>query len=199
MESTAEPSKREPPIVAETVDDRELVAAILSGDRKATAEFVVRYSDRIFGYVWQRMLPRTDLVEDIVQDTLLTAWRSLPQYRGVANLESWLLGIARHRVQEHYRKRLRESLEQLEVDEPSAGIAGFEPLWDEEMDEQRVREQTQLILAGLPEPYSIALQWRYWEKCSTRDMAVFTGRTEKSMERLLARAREAFRKRWRHE
>jgi len=199
VESTTEEGKREPPILGETADDLELVAAILNGDRKATAEFVVRYSDRIFGYVWQRMLPRTDLVEDVVQDILLIAWRSLPQYRGAANLESWLLGIARHRVEEHYRKRLRESLEQLEVDEIPAAIAGFEPPWDEEMDEQRVRERTQRILAGLPEAYSIALQWRYWEKCSTREMTVFTGKTEKSMERLLARAREAFRKRWDHE
>lgn len=199
MESTAGQRENEPLVFEETVEDRKLVAAILTGDRKATAEFVARCSDRIFGYVWQRMLPRTDLVEDVVQDILLIAWRSLPQYKGEANLESWLLGIARHRVEEHYRKRLREALEQLEVDELPTAIAGFEPAWDKEMDEQRVRERTQRILAILPETYSIALQWRYWEKCSTREMAVFTGKTEKSMERLLARAREAFRKRWDHE
>lgn len=196
MESTAGQRDNEPLVFEETVEDRALVSAILAGDRKATAEFVARYSDRIFGYVWQRMLPRTDLVEDVVQDILLTAWRSLPQYKGEANLESWLLGIARHRVEEHYRKRLREAHEQLEVDELPTAIAGFEPPWDKELDEQRVRERTQRILAILPETYSIALQWRYWEKCSTREMAVFTGKTEKSMERLLARAREAFRKRW---
>ena len=199
MESTAAQRENERLVFEETVDDRRLISAILAGDRKATAEFVARYCDRIWGYVWQSMLPRTDLVEDVVQDILLTAWRSLPQYKGEANLESWLLGVARHRVGEHYRKRLREALEQLEVDELPAAMTGFEPPWDKEMDEQRVRERTQRILAILPETYSIALQWRYWEKCSTREMAVFTGKTEKSMERLLARAREASRKRWDHE
>ncbi len=185
--------------LAGVAEDRELVSAIIAGDRKATAEFVARYTDRIFSYVWQRMLPRTDLVEDLVHDTLLIAWKTLAQYRGEASLESWLLGIARHRVEDHYRKRLRESLEQLEVDDVQADLAGCEPPWNDEMDEQRLRERTQRVLAQLPETYSIALQWRYWEDRSTREMAASTGKTEKSMERLLARARASFRRSWDHE
>ena len=98
VESASERQKLEPLISEEAAEGQELVSAILAGDRKATAEFVARYCDRIFGYVWQRMLPRTDLVEDLVQDILLIAWKSLPQYKGEGNLESWLIGIARHRV-----------------------------------------------------------------------------------------------------
>lgn len=196
MESTAKQPKPESPGLSDSAEDRRLVAAILAGDRKATAEFVARYSDRVFGYVWHRMLPRTELVEDLVQDIFLTAWKSLERFRFESDLANWLIGIARHRVAEHYRKRLRESPEQLAPNEVMDGIAGIEPSWDEEMDRQRLRERTQMILAVLPEEYSIALQWRYWEKCTTREMALLTGRTEKSMERLLARARESFRKRW---
>lgn len=199
MESDTEECGTKPAALVDAKEDRELVSALLAGDRKATAEFVARYSDRLFSYVWQRMLPRTDVVEDLVQDCLLIAWRSLSQYRGEASLEAWLLGIARHCVEGHYRKRLRESLEQLEEDGVPAAIAGFEPLWDAEMDQQRLRERTQCVLAALPEAYSIALQWRYWEKRSTREMAASTGKTEKSMERLLARARECFRRRWEHD
>ena len=51
-------------------------------------------------------------------------------------------------------------------------------------------------MGGLPEVYSIALLWRYWEKRSAREMALATGRTEKSIERILARARALFKKRW---
>ena len=199
MESIIKQRTPESPGFEGIAKDRKLVSAILAGDRKATAEFVACYSDRIFGYVWHRMLPRTDLVEDLAQDIFLTAWRSLAQFRYESDLANWLLGIARHRVAEHYRKRLRESLEQVDPNELTDELAGIEPPWDEEIDRQRVRERTQLILAILPEDYSIALQWRYWEKCTTREMAVLTGKTEKSMERLLARAREAFRKRWDHE
>jgi DNA-directed RNA polymerase specialized sigma24 family protein len=45
-------------------------------------------------------------------------------------------------------------------------------------------------MATLPEPYRLALLWRYWEKRSTQEMAMRTGKTEKAIEGLLARARE---------
>lgn len=43
---------------------------------------------------------------------------------------------------------------------------------------------------------AFALLWRYWDKRSTQEMALMAGRTEKGMERLLARARERFKRRW---
>jgi hypothetical protein len=48
--------------------DRELVAEILSKDRKATAECVTRYADHVYAYVRRRCIPRTDLVEDLVAE-----------------------------------------------------------------------------------------------------------------------------------
>ena len=88
--------------------DRKLVAEILSKDRKATAEFVARYADHVYAYVRRRLIPRADLVEDLVQEVFLAAWESLDKFRGDSSLRSWLLGIARHKVEDHYRKRLRE-------------------------------------------------------------------------------------------
>jgi DNA-directed RNA polymerase specialized sigma24 family protein len=55
------------------------------------------------------------------------------------------------------------------------------------------------VLASLPEAYSLALLWRYWEKRSAQEMAERTGKTVKAIERLLARAREMFRERWSNE
>jgi DNA-binding GntR family transcriptional regulator len=41
--------------------ERELVAAILQKDRKATARFVAEYADAVYGYVRHRLAPRADL------------------------------------------------------------------------------------------------------------------------------------------
>jgi DNA-directed RNA polymerase specialized sigma24 family protein len=38
--------------------------------------------------------------------------------------------------------------------------------------------------------------WRYRDDKSVREIAELTGKTEKAVERLLARARQAFRRRW---
>jgi len=66
------------------------------------------------------------------------------------------------------------------------------------LEQEQVRKNTWRVLQGLPETYRLALIWRYWEKASARDMALKTGRTEKAVERLLARARAEFRERWNH-
>jgi len=52
------------------------------------------------------------------------------------------------------------------------------------------------VIARLPERYGLILLWRYWEQRSTRDIAQAVGVTEKSVERMLARARARFKQLW---
>ncbi len=66
------------------------------------------------------------------------------------------------------------------------------------LEQDELRRNTRRVLASLPEQYRLALIWRYWEKSSAREMALKTGKTEKAIERLLARARAEFRERWNH-
>src|SRR5688500_777235 len=97
-----------PGIVPCSDEERQLVAAVLRKDRKATARFVAEYTDCVYGYVRHRLAPRADLVDDLVQDVFLAALGSLPRFLGNAPLRAWLLGIARHKVEAYYRRQLRE-------------------------------------------------------------------------------------------
>jgi RNA polymerase sigma-70 factor (ECF subfamily) len=175
--------------------DRRLVAAILRNDRKATAEFVAKYADQIYLYIRSRLIPRTDLVDDMVQEVFLAAWEGLASYRGDSSLASWLQGIARHKVENHYRAGLRALVSIEETSEEPSG-AVLEVDLEEFLDRERLHDKARSVLAALPEPYSLALLWRYWERCSAREMAARSGKSEKAIERLLARAREMFRERW---
>jgi RNA polymerase sigma-70 factor, ECF subfamily len=184
-----------PTVMVPRSGDLELVAQILRKDRKATAQFVALCADQVYGFVQWRLIPRLDLVDDLVQEIFLAAWENLSKFRGESSLQNWILGIARHKVENHYRNCLREV--QLPGDEEDfdllpADSDALEESFDREETESRVRE----TLAKLPEPYSVVLLWRYWEKRSLRDIAVETGKTEKAIERLLARARNQFRKKW---
>ena len=177
--------------------DARLAAAVLRKDRKATAEFVSRFADGIYAYVHSRLLPRRDLVDDLVQEVFLAAWENLQQYRGASPLQAWLMGIARHKVEDHYRARLRAPGAIDDLDGDSDVLASF-PDFESLLAQEQVRKNTWRVMSGLPEQYRLALIWRYWEKASARDMAAKTGKTEKAMERLLARARAEFRERWNH-
>jgi RNA polymerase sigma factor (sigma-70 family) len=177
------------------LSDVELVAQVLRKDRKATAEFVTRCADSVYGYVRRRLVPRADLVDDFVQEIFLAAWENLQKYRGESPLRAWLLGIARHKVEDHYRKHLREVQLSIGDEDSSREDVSFRDV-QEVVEQQQAERITQEILADLPEDYAVALLWRYWEKRSLREIALQTGKTEKAIERLLARARNQFKKRW---
>jgi RNA polymerase sigma-70 factor (ECF subfamily) len=175
--------------------DSSLVEAILNKERKATAEFVSRYADDLYSYVRSRLAPQYDQVDDLVQEIFLAAWESLTSFQGVGSLGAWMKGIARHKVEDYYRARLRapDPVEELDPADSALAIA---PQIHELLEQDQLRTKTARVLASLPEAYRLALMWRYWGKASAHEMALKTGKTEKAIERLLARARMEFRERW---
>jgi len=192
-----QPFDQRPTVGSPSSEDLELVAGVLRKDRKATAEFVARYADALYSYVRSRLAPQYEHVEDLVQEVFLTSWQSLSQYRGAGPLQAWVMGIARHKVEDYYRERLRapESIEEADLEpDKSTSVAEMYRL----LEQDELRKNTQRVLAALPEQYRLVLLWRYWERTSAREMALQTGKTEKAIERLLARARAEFRERWNH-
>ena len=175
--------------------DLALTQAILARDRKATARFIELHADSVNGYVWRRLAPRVEMVDDIVQEVFLASWRALSSYHGQAPLAGWILGIARFKVEDYYRRTLSQPLAELELEAESPALAADADL-DGKLDGRRDAQRAAGVLAELPYEYALALRWRYWEEQSAKAMAAMSGRTEKAVERLLARAREQFRVRW---
>jgi RNA polymerase sigma-70 factor, ECF subfamily len=176
-------------------DDVSLVAAVLRKDRKATAKLVELHADAIYSYVASRLVPRMEKVDDLTQEIFLAAWKSLADYRGDSPLRSWLLGIARHKVEDYYRAKLRLP-EPLPVEE--AGELPDEPdlELDEILDQTQLGDRVRRIIDSMSRQYALLLLWRYWEERSAREISQQIGRTEKAVERMLARARADFRARW---
>lgn len=169
--------------------ERDLVAAVLRKDRKATAEFVDHLAGPVHAFVKWRLAPSGQAVDDIVQEVFLEAWRGLSRYRGDASLRAWILGIARHKVLDHYRSALRVA----DWDEPVQESLVEQPAADRELIHKERTERIQAVLAGLPESYRAVLLWRYWDSQSAASIGLAMGKTEKAVERLLARARAQFR------
>src|SRR5258708_25477786 len=105
--------------------------------------------------------------------------------RQTGPLQAWVIGIARHKVEDYYRERLRapESIEDSDQ-EPAAAVSGAD--FHQFLDQDQLRKNTWRVLAGLPEQQRLALIWRYLEKASDLAMALKTGKTVKAIERLLA-------------
>jgi RNA polymerase sigma-70 factor, ECF subfamily len=175
--------------------ERELIAAVLRKDRKAAARLVAAHVDAVYGYARSRLAPRADLVDDVVQDVFLAALNGLATFQLQSSLRAWLLGIARHKIEDVYRRRLRASIPLDDLDNTGEPLSDATPA-DERIDRVRARAKARRVLERMPERYGLVLLWRYWEKRSVRDMATAIGTTEKSVERTLARARARFKELW---
>ena len=175
--------------------ERELIASVLRKDRKAAAQLVAAHIDAVYAYARHRLLPHADLVDDLVQDVFLAALKGLTTFEGQSSLRTWLVGIARHKIEDIYRQRLRAAVA-LDLNSTEDEPASDEIPLDEQIDKARAGAKTRRVLQRMPERYAFILLWRYWEQLSARDVAAAIGTTEKSVERLLARARAKFKELW---
>lgn len=79
------------------VTDAAIVAQVLAGDRDAFRVLVERHSRSIFRVVY-RMTGNQQDTEEIVQETLLRAYKSLERFELRANFSTWLYRIAVNRT-----------------------------------------------------------------------------------------------------
>lgn len=95
------------PRIPDSNPTQQLIANILAGDRKAIADFVESYTDVVYDFL-SRRIDRAEVVEDLCQEVFLAAWSQLASFRNESSLKTWLCGIARHKVSDFYRRRLKE-------------------------------------------------------------------------------------------
>ena len=75
-------------------DDLALVEAAKGGDTGALEKLLERHQDRVYRFA-MKMCRHPEDAEDIVQDTLLSAAKSIGGFRGGSSLSTWLYTIAR--------------------------------------------------------------------------------------------------------
>lgn len=103
--------------------DAALVAQMAVGDGSALVALYERHGAALFGYA-VRLAGDRGVAEEIVQDTLLGAWRSAGRFEGRARVRTWLFGIARRQARDRLRGRrwdLVELGEAVQVPEPGPG------------------------------------------------------------------------------
>jgi RNA polymerase sigma-70 factor (ECF subfamily) len=185
--------------------DRVLVSRMRAGEQRAFDEFFNASASRLAAFVSRRSGLDPANVEDIVQNTLIKAVRNLSSYRGEAALFTWVTEICRHELADARRKAARRPAHD-SLDEPDAVAFPVPQLWVPEHREpaaeaeaQRQRKAVVQALNDLPERYARALEAKYGDGLSVKEVAALFGLTTVAAQSLLARARDAFRDRWNSE
>jgi len=145
-----------------TDPDEALVRSAQGGDRAAFEELVRRTSRLVFARLY---LETGDghRAEDLLQETLLSAYRSLRELANPKGFRPWLLKIAQNVVLDAARRDLRQkraaprrvnatALQTIEGKEPSPG---------EQAAREELRGQVLAILRSLQKQYRLPLTFRY--------------------------------------
>ncbi|MFT5287889.1 MAG: RNA polymerase sigma-70 factor (ECF subfamily) [Planctomycetota bacterium] len=170
---------------------------ILAGDSEAATSFFDRQLDTLFEFVHYRIGRDRALAEDIVQDTMLEAVRSLGRFDGHSTLHTWLCGIAKNKIREWRRSRqpvlMEDLLEQSDsdIDAILSDVEG-QPLPEWILEKRETRDLVGATLSSLPPDYRSALVGKYIEGSSVAELGKRLGKGEKATESVLSRARLAF-------
>jgi RNA polymerase sigma-70 factor (ECF subfamily) len=182
--------------------DRALVTRMRAGEQRAFDEFFNSSAPRLVAYVARRSALDTASLEDVVQCALIKAVRNLASYRGEAALFTWITEICRHELADVHRKAARRPAH-LSLDESESANLNLQlraPEHQEPISELQglaQRAAIMRVLDGLPDHYGRALEAKYGDGLSVDQIARELGLTVIAAQSLLARAREAFRQRWR--
>lgn len=135
------------------------------------------------------------LAEDLVQETFVSAISSHHRFNPKrAGFRTWLWTIARRRLSDALRQRSRGGpivpFEQIE--HALAHVIDSNPLADEMLSRQETGLRIGGVLNSLSEAHQSLLRQKYFDDRSVREIAEAMGKTEKAVESLLTRAREAF-------
>jgi RNA polymerase sigma-70 factor (ECF subfamily) len=163
--------------------EREQYEAAIHGDRKAFEMIICTHSRTLFAVAYGILQSREE-AEDVVQDSLLKAWKTRWRVRDPEKFPAWLAAIARHKARDVFRKRRTVPLpEQL-----------TEPIEPEPADTNGLDQQLHFVLAGLPELHRAALTLRYFEEMDYQTIENTLGLTNGALRGILGRALASMRK-----
>jgi RNA polymerase sigma-70 factor (ECF subfamily) len=89
-------------------NDGELLSAVAQHDQEAFRDLHVRYDGRIQRFI-SKSFPHCTSVEEVVSDTLWIVWQTAGQFRGAAQVSTWIMGIAYRVCLKSLRKSTRRS------------------------------------------------------------------------------------------
>lgn len=169
-----------------TADDRTLAGRAADGDVHAF-EVLVRRHGPILRVYATRILGSSDETDDIVQESLLTAWQRLPSLEDYSAVRNWLLTIVTRRAIDRVRDRSRHPVDPLDDDEPLAPESGS-PVATLEAKSLEVALSS--ALSALPAEQRRCWMLREVAQYSYDDIAALVDLPASTVRGLLARARK---------
>jgi RNA polymerase sigma factor (sigma-70 family) len=160
---------RSTPVSRGSRDEARLVSLVSQADLRAFEELYRSYYPRLTRFL-TNMLRRPQLVEEVLNDTMMVVWDRAASYNGASKVSTWVFAIA-------YRKALRALRRVDEPIEDRQAQSRVAPEADPE-DQLGRREVQQALLAAMSElsaDHRAVVDLTYFHEMGYREIAEIMG------------------------
>ena len=163
------------------VDDDLRLVRYAQRDLRAFSALYERYATQVYRYVLFRV-GNVDDAQDLTSQTFLAAMENLAKYRGQNPFIAWLMGIARHKTADQFRRRKPE----MEI-ESAESVPDHEEQPDDVISRQLEMEQVTRKLQALAPDRAEALSLRLFGGLEVAEIAKLMKRDEAAVRMLVWR------------
>ncbi|HVE64843.1 MAG TPA: sigma-70 family RNA polymerase sigma factor [Mycobacteriales bacterium] len=173
--------------IAATSTARAVDGAVSLRDPVEFARFYDRALPQVYGYLFNRCGRQPEVAQDLTQEVFTAAVAAIQ--RDSADVDvAWLIGVARHKLVDHYRARER--------DDCGLRRVRLQASRDDELarwEVEQTRDAALRALAKLAPEQSAALVLFHLDGLAIAEVAELLGKSVRATESVLVRARRAFR------
>jgi len=161
------------------MNDRELLERYAAGEEDAFQQLVSQYKDSVYGFL-RRFLSRSDLVEDVFQETFMQLYVSRDTFDQSRPLRPWLFTIAANKAKDALRKAQRTSAvpigtisesQEMSFDEMLNALGADDEAPADEVERAETAAHVSEIIANMPDNLREILILAYFNRFSYKQMA----------------------------
>jgi len=177
--------------------DKQLLEKVRFGDSRAVDELLARHERQVFRF-GLRMCGNEEDARDVLQETLLAAFKNVKTFRADAQLSTWLYKIARSFCLKSRRRGVGEPVRSEALDKPeAAAVPSGEAQPDAQAHAREIGALLESAILSLPESHREVLILRDVEGLSAEEAAQVVGIEVGAVKSRLHRARMEVRDRLR--
>ena len=154
-------------------DDREIIEGVKTPgkEEKAFNHLVQKYQERLYWHIRKIVIGHAD-ADDVLQNTMIKVWRSLPDFRSDSGLYTWLYRIATNEALTFLKQKKKKAFAPwVDVEQKMSDTLESDAWFNGE----EIQLKLQQAILKLPEKQRIVFNMKYFDNMKYDDMAEILG------------------------